>query len=157
MNQGYRWWLAIRQAPDLRKKVPLEAVASYPVGGPNEVRIFYYRVISGKLIRPFVRVRVSVDQQNTIKVVEIRQRQQSETDLFPGLPLDLGTAPEGNWSKAVEETLLEQLPTLLERFPARSAGKEGILYLHGLARLTPEALLPFYHALNPEFFAWLQA
>ena len=44
----------------------------------------------------------------------------------------------------------------MKRFPNQDAGALGEQYLELFNMLTPDVLVPFYNALNPQFFEWLK-
>jgi hypothetical protein len=56
--------------------------------------------------------------------------------------------------RATEEALFESYELIMDRFPNRPAGALGTQWLEALATLVPAPLLPYYEALNPEFFRW---
>lgn len=149
-DQGYRWWLSMRNAPEIRAKMPMESKLSYPVGASGELRAFHYRVMDGRIVRPYTWVRALLPD---IKIVELTI--SKERSLFSGLPAEPGEF-HVDWTVEREKLMLNMLPALMRAFDSKPSGALGKQYLELFGLLTPEGLRPFYEYLNPDFFAWLR-
>ncbi|MCI0437628.1 MAG: hypothetical protein L0177_00675 [Chloroflexi bacterium] len=152
-NLGYQWWVKIRNAPVITRNIPLESKISFPVGAEGELRLFHYRVLDAKVLRPFSIVRAKLPE-----LTEIELETETEKELFPTLSRNqvLGESRIQTWSVELQKSLLNLQPQIMERFPKQKAGTPGEQYLELFDMLTPDVLKPFYYALNPEYFEWLK-
>ena len=152
-DQGYRWWVAVRNSPIVRRRTHLEDMLSFPVGAESELRFFHYRVITGIVWRPFTIVTAKLPD-----LIEIELRTHNEEVLFPNLLDDkeLGPFIVQERSRELRDSLLNLQPLIMQRFPNQKAGALGEQYLELFNMLTPDVLKPFYHALNPDYFEWLK-
>ena len=104
--------------------------------------------------RPFTLVRAMLPE-----LAEVDLKTSRDELLFPDLPEDRELGPFNVQSRDpdLRDALLDMQPGIMERFPHREAGALGEQYLELFDMLTPDALKPFYHALNPQYFEWLRA
>ena len=149
---GYQWWLTVSNAPLVRQKLPLEAMLSYPVGAPGELKFFHFRIHDFIARRPFSIVRATLP---SLAIIELTLA--SEKPIFQGLPQELGRVNIKEWSLELEKSFLNMQPAIMQLFPNQKAGALGKEYLELFNMLTPDVFKPFYNALNPEYFEWLQS
>ena len=148
-NLGYRWWIKVKNAPVVSSQIPLEAALSYPVCAQGELRLFHYKVSDGQIIRPFTFIRAPLpDVEVSELVIDYHGK------LFPGLPGEPGVY-DVEFDSARRTAILNLIPSLAQKYSREPAGETGQTFLQLFNQSVPEALKPFYEALNPQFFQWL--
>lgn len=148
---GLRWWIALQNAPELRRHIPLEVSTSYPVVGQNELSFFHFRVVDKIIHRPFTLIRACLPD---LKITQFQISSEHEP-LYAGLPDELGNATRSR-DIDLEAATLNLLPQIVQRFPHHPAGALGKQYLEAFVTLVEPTLMPFYSVLQPDFFVWLQ-
>jgi len=162
-----RCWLTVRGQTILN--IPLESALSFPIPkltDTNETCLtgFYYRVqFNGRqekiLIKPpFARILASYPDGNLINCY-----QESAPTLFPEIKVhdDLATLPARDHSPARLVQYRRDLYQLMTKLIPMFIGQEQLsqkvvddfLFIFDIVSERP--FLPYYHALNPQFFSWL--
>lgn len=148
-SQGERWWIKVNTAKE--PSFPLESILSYPIPGKGELYFFRYQRDSethknnliGRIAAKLPELEVS------------NWKDSNENSLFPDLPseVDLG---DTRYDNEVQKVLFSIIPGLTKRYQDNEAGELGKLYLHILETIEPKELMPYYKALNPDFFEWCE-
>ncbi len=162
-----RCWLTARGQTIL--DIPLESALSFPIpklSDTNETCLtgFYYRVQFGGrpdkiLIKPpFARMLASYPEGNLNNFC-----QASAPTLFPGIEVhdDFAVLPVRDHSPAKLVQYRRDLYQLMTKLIPKFIGQEQLshqevddfLYIFDIVSERP--FLPYYHALNPQFFSWL--
>ena len=162
----------VSRLPALREeaRIPTEALASHPVPViDRDLSLeFFFCAWSGAppappiLRAPFLRMRVSLETGKA--VTSPVQRGDFDFDGEPGAELgehrfDPPLAMEEFLAlRAVLhreiDALMDVLPTLPAE-PAAAVVEHAVTLRETFERIAQKPLLPFYRAVNPRFFAWL--
>jgi hypothetical protein len=160
-----QWWLKIRQQTN--RQVPLETALSFPIPvmKNNELllSVFYYGVekVSGpgnSLAKPPVARLIG-----TYPVPHIVQFVTNKVeDLFPGLPSGgtIGPLVGGHFTPTERMKGRQELFRLYTPILALFSLKEETTdrredFKAAFQKQAEPGLLPYYQALNPDFFDWL--
>lgn len=159
------WWLTVRS--QTMRQVPLETALSLPVpvvqNGQLYLAAFYYGVKrgggpgTGVALAPLARLLASYPAGRLVSFVH-----RDVGDLFPGLAStgELGpvvAAPQPPAERMRERHTLFALYTpILEAYRTGVKEPEQLAAFRSMFhRMAEPGLLPYYRALNPDFFKWL--
>jgi hypothetical protein len=162
-----RWWLTVRAQTS--RQLPLESVLSWPIPLWQQedfcLTVFYYGVRrvagpgTGVALPPIARLIATYPATHLITFLH-----RKAGNLFPGLP-DTGElgplvatllSPGERMNErralfALYTPLLSQYQSDIGETDHRSSFRTAF------QRLAEPGLLPYYRALNPQFFDWLEA
>jgi hypothetical protein len=153
-----QWWLKFRQQTN--RQVPIETALSLPIPimKNNELllSVFYYGVekVSGpgtSLAKPPV-----ARMMGTYPVPHIVQFVTNKVEeLFPGLPTGgtIGPLIEGVRNRQELFSLYTPILALFSLKEVTTDRRED--FIAAFQRQAEPGLLPYYQALNPNFFQWL--
>lgn len=152
-SQGEEWWIKVRTAPLSQERVPLESTLSYPIPGPGVLFFFHTLPASDSDgCRIYTRITAKLPEAQIVEFHTAR-----EGDLFPGLAQHVAGKTQP-YDTATEAALFQSYPAVVQRYSGGGpSGALGEQFLEALERLVPADLLPYYEALNPDFFAWCRA
>jgi hypothetical protein len=159
------WWLTLRS--QTMRQLPVESALSWPVplvrDGQLYLAAFYYGVRrvagpgTGLALPPIARVVASYPAGRLMSFVH-----RQLTDLFPGLPSTGELGP----LVAVQQPPTERMrdrkalfalysPILDQYHKGAQEHDQRQAFQVAFMRLAEPGLLPYYWALNPDFFEWL--
>jgi hypothetical protein len=161
-----RCWMLMRS--QTFRQLPLETTLSLPIPGKQDNRLylmaFYYGVKrikgpgTGHILPPIARVSVVYPDGRLLSFTH-----RNVEELFPGLPNvgDLGplsaSPASPNEKMQTRRSLFNGYTKILELY---QQDKGTLVERQAFSKLflgvAESALLPFYRALNPEFFQWLK-
>jgi hypothetical protein len=157
------WLRAFLIHPELRGKVRTDTSVSYPALHLWDDRLvldaFYYWVDADEDGKPSVlriQSRAQIDASNGELIAFASS---DKAALFDEMPLELPFQPrlangyEGAELKATLPAVFAAVATAFVN--GQEAEQAGQAFLAGYSRLLPAILMPYYQALNPDFFAWL--
>lgn len=158
-SEGRSWWI---KAVNAVLNIPMETARSYLIPGKGELYFFLYRTywkgekFPGMDIYAFNYAKVFAKVTAKLPDLEIIDVKKSEgKPIFPDLPLDFKFNPNYyGYDSEVGDILHSVFPELTKRYQSGQAGTLGKLYLYLLKLTVNKSLLPYYEALNPDFFAW---
>lgn len=160
-----QWWLTVRKQTS--RQLPVESALSWPIPLWQKehfcLAVFYYGVRrvagpgTGLALPPLAKV---VATYPTYRLLAFLHRKAE--DIFPGLP-DAGelgalvAIPLSPTERMKERHALFALyPSLLDQYQGHSGEMDHRTnFKVSFYRLAEPGLVPYYHALNPSFFAWL--
>jgi len=162
-----RWWNTVRGLT--LKQVPLESALSYPIPIVEDDKlcyaVFYYRILrhgnpkDSRAGMPIARV-VATYPEGRLLIFE----HQKAADLFPDIPPreDLGRAGPAELMSTSDLMAARREYFLLceeigrRYFQEKSGNDSRLHFLELFKQLTEAGLEPYYRALSPQFFAWLE-
>jgi hypothetical protein len=161
-----RWWLTVRG--QTFKQLTLETALSLPVPmfpeGRLALAVFYYGVKRGAgpgkshAMPPVARVSATYPEARLLLFAHCQAQ-----ELFPGLPVsgDLGplagvqAVPGDRYQQ--RRALFAAYGKIMELYHEKKGSRaERKAFAAAFTRVAEAPLLPFYRALNPDFFDWLE-
>jgi len=161
-----RWWLTVRR--QTFRQLPLETALSLPIpvlqANSLYLTAFYYGVkrVSGpgtsQAMPPVARVSATYPEGRLLSFLH-----RKVENLFPDLPasgilgpLTVGQASPDERMQA-RRVLFVAYSNLLDLYQNEKSAKiERKEFTKAFNKVAEPALLPYYHALNPGFFEWLE-
>lgn len=162
-----RWWNTVRGLT--LKQVPLESALSYPIPVVEDNKlcyaVFYYHILrqgglkDSRAGKPIAKV-VATYPEGRLLIFE----HQKAADIFPDIPLkeDFGRAGPTKLMSTSELLAARREYFLLCEEVGRQYSQEKsdenkrLQFLELFKQLTEAGLEPYYRALNPRFFDWLE-
>jgi hypothetical protein len=148
------------------KHMPIEAALSFPIPLKTEDRLvlaaFYYGTRPGNglgqgtTLPPIAKIVAEYPSGRLIKYLR-----KSAAHLFPGIsvPEELGPLVTQKISPAertsVRKALFALYPTVIEAYTAGNKIDQREQFFKLFTSLIAPGLMPFYQALNLDFFVWL--
>lgn len=156
--------IQIRNDDVFLNRVVDEAVISYPVPGFENnkptIYLFHYWIKqypNRYITRPLTSIATYLDIASDEIEIFRYTIAQPEKPIFPELDDPIPNPPEDlplELYRSLREVLYESCDELLKNYTGLSPDI-GRLYANALRRLSWPGLLPYYKALNPEFFAMI--
>lgn len=161
-----RWWYVVRS--QTFKQLPLEAALSYPIpvfeGGRLHLASFYYKVKHSSTLGesgtalPLAKLMATYPEGEVLSF-----QKKGASELFIGVfphekPGSLFKEPATPKERMNNRKLLFELYSDIIVFYQEKQGTENSksAFLNIFEKVSELPLIPYYHALNPDFFQWLE-
>jgi hypothetical protein len=158
------WNQALIAHSFLRESLPISAGASYPSleleNGELVLHAFHIAVHHSEDTEPDSYAILSRMKLKATDLSVLSYTTSKEDPLFPDMPLQIPFEPV-QAGRAERIRIREELPPLFADLATlfvanQPAGPKGSRFLQTYGLILPASLMPYYKALNPSFFAWLQ-